>query len=159
MPVEIIPNLWIGNKADSANIYFLKMKNIKCIINCTVNVPFNKSIQYDNELKKIECIRIPVNDNPAKSYIEDNKYLYEHIIPIIYHINKYLLKMKTVFVHCNMGKQRSASVIASYLMYYGKIDINTAIDYIRNKKSDCFQPAINFKPMLSCLYKKLNKSK
>lgn len=148
MPIEILPNLWIGNKSDSQNTFFLKQKSIKCIINCTTNLPFNKELEYDTHLKKIECIRIPINDNPNKSLIKDNDDLYKHIIPIIKHIHKYLLKLESVLVHCNMGKQRSASVIASYLIYYGKVDINTAIHYIKTKKYDCFEPSINFNIML-----------
>ena len=37
---EILPGLWLGDKASSHNTDFLSAKKIQCIINCTLDLPF-----------------------------------------------------------------------------------------------------------------------
>ena len=149
MPIEILPCLWIGNKYDSLNIVFLKEKEISLIINATKDYPFNKSVRDE-----IECIRIPINDT-KDSRITENIYLYENIIPLIQRIHKEITQMKSVLIHCIQGKQRSPSIAAAYIMYYGKVDMKTAIKYIVSKSADCFNPSINFKFMLDKFEKRL----
>ena len=144
---EIIPNLWLGNHRSALNIEFLKKNNIKLIINCTQNKSFinctqNKSfINADiNQEMNIETYRIPVNDSLLeKDFLLMQKY-FQIIIPLL--LRKYTIEKKNILVHCHMGKQRSAIVVAALLkvlldykyidLSIGNIDKKKQFDYICN---------------------------
>jgi dual specificity MAP kinase phosphatase len=154
MPTEIIPYLWIGDYKDSINLDFLNDKKIKVIINCTKDIQFLN----DPELNKIKKIRIPVDDRPSLSYINDNMIMYNNIYDIVNKIHQYIINEIPVLVHCQAGKQRSATVIAAYYIMFGKVDVETAVNYIRSKRLQCFQPKNNFKLALEKFYNHLEYS-
>jgi protein tyrosine/serine phosphatase len=133
---EIIPNLWLGNHRSALNIEFLKKNNINLIINCTQNKSF---INEDQEMD-IETYRIPVNDSLLeKDFLLMQKY-FQIIIPLL--LRKYTIEKKNILVHCHMGKQRSAIVVAALLkvlldyryidLSIGNIDKKKQFDYICN---------------------------
>ena len=109
-------------------------ENIKCIINCTYDLPF---INDNNIVKK----RIPVNDD--LSY-EANICMLKYIKNIINLIHNNLLNNINTLVHCYAGKQRSATVILLYLMKYAKLNKEICIKLIQTKRPDAFTPGINF---------------
>ena len=123
--MEIINNLYLGNQIDSQKYYDL-------IINCS------KDLQFYNQTNNI---RIPINDdgNIDNYYILD-KYIYN----IIHKIDENLYANKKVLIHCKNGQQRSATVIACYLMYKYKWSLEYTIKYIKNIKKDAFFWKINF---------------
>ena len=53
-----------------------------------------------------------------------------------------------VIVHCHAGRQRSAAVIAAYIMTYEGLDLDATILYMRARKPDVFLPSVNFLPVL-----------
>jgi protein-tyrosine phosphatase len=53
-----------------------------------------------------------------------------------------------VIVHCHAGRQRSAAVIAAYIMKYEGLDLNQTIKYMKTKKPDVFLHNVNFLPVL-----------
>lgn len=54
-----------------------------------------------------------------------------------------------VIVHCAMGIQRSASVIACYLLNYGIINgVQNTLDFIRSKRKVAFSTGYNFLPAI-----------
>jgi protein-tyrosine phosphatase len=137
------------------NIEFLHDKKIKVIINCTKDIDFFDDPEFIN----IKKIRIPVDDRPSVSYVEDNTTMYYNIYEIINKIHEYIINETSVLVHCQAGKQRSAAVIAGYYIMYGKVDVNTAVNYIRTKRPKCFQPKNNFQMALDKFYNYLHHSK
>jgi protein-tyrosine phosphatase len=52
-----------------------------------------------------------------------------------------------VVVHCRAGQQRSAAVMAAYLMRKG-MGLEQAIKYIKSRKPDAFYWNVNFMPAL-----------
>ena len=113
MPVEIIYGLWIGNKIDAFDNFFLKSRNINIIINVTTEITFIKDSKIN-----LETVRIAVSDNfrEGNDYIRWNNELYNHFEQISDFIEKNLSRQKNILVHCNQGKYRSSAVIISYLM-------------------------------------------
>ena len=130
---EIIPNLWLGNIKIAQNNTFFEKYNIDCVINCSNDIPF-----YSNYTKNI---RIAVNDNLKSSEI-DKMYSYLHKACDI--INKYLSLNKKILVHCYAGKQRSACVIAAFLIKYADMTLKKSIIAIKSKRLISFTPNINF---------------
>lgn len=138
MVVEIIPDLWLGNKETIENYLFLKEKKVDCMINVTRDLGFNE------RYKNCETIRIPVDNNFEEGMLEDNIAMYKYLEEIVTIIHKRLNKNKVVLVYCVDGKQRSATIIAGYIIKYGKVGMKQSIEYMRTKEVECFRPNINF---------------
>lgn len=141
----IINNLYIGNSF-SANKENLEKLDIDLVINATPNIPFYSNNTYN--------IRVPVNDDLAPSSIILMANYIRKVLPIM---RQYLNNNKKVLVHCRAGMQRSAAIVAAYLMTYYNMSIYDAINYIKSKRQIAFFPGPNFLHTLEIIDKrKLN---
>lgn len=127
---EIIPNLYIGNIDSAKNIKFIKDKKIKVIINCSNSIP--NYFQYNTN---IEYYRLGVDDSLLN---EDIELMAKYLPQYVNIINNSLLQNKPVLVHCYAGRQRSACLIAAYLIYKYKYSIEDAYKYIISKRKEAF---------------------
>lgn len=128
---EILPGLFLGNK------YASYLRDFDLIINCTPDLNIDKP-----------CIRFPIDD--CSKYAID--YFYQMQDKNILHLIHYHLNTnKTVLVHCAAGIQRSATLVASYLIKYFGIDKFNAIQFIKNKRPIAFTPVVNFDLTLSLI--------
>jgi protein-tyrosine phosphatase len=146
--VEILPNLWLSSYKYAINEDFLENKKIKVILNCSKNIKFVNN-------KNITKIRIPVNDSLQ---LIDIELLYSKLDIITNIIDKYITKFIPVLIHCYAGKQRSATVIAAYIMKITGRPYQEVIALIRSKKSNAFKPEINFIDSLKKYENDLNKN-
>ena len=142
---EIIPGLWISTIKDSKKYNFEKNKNIKLFINCENNLSFMNNIDKnklniaDISINKI-CIYL-INYWKKKS-----KEIYESL-------NNY----KNVIIYCN-DLNKSISLIISYLIIYGNLNIISAINTIHSKVSSSYFPNEIYSDALKLLYKNKNYS-
>lgn len=124
---EIAPGLWLGNQASSQNTEFLKQ--IDVVINCTKHIPFVP-------IKRTLKIRLPVNDpgppplrqlngEMSETYEGDlSKYntkddqviMIKSLDMLIADIAKLRKRGARILIHCHAGAQRSAAVMAAYLV-------------------------------------------
>lgn len=132
---EIIPGLWIGDREIALNTKWLKQNKITVLINCTKSIPFPDS---DNGLNHV--LRVSVNDNLEPDEIEKMK---KYLDPVSDKIAEWLPN-HNILVHCYAGRQRSSSVILSYLIRYGELTLDNAIELLRSKKPDTCTPKFNF---------------
>ena len=127
--IEILPNLWIGN----SEILKVKEKlNINFIVNCSKDLHFlGKHTQYKmdikNNLEKYEIIKMYEYLNETTEFIH-NKLMNDH----------------SVLVVCESGNQKSATIIAAYIIKYGKINIANTIKSIRTKHNSAFYPSVDY---------------
>lgn len=133
----VINNIWLGNKSSSQDRDFLNSNKINFVVNCTTDITIPEWYKYDD----INYIRLPIYDWNSES---NNNILKDEIMNIINTINTYKNKNQNILVHCFAGMQRSATVIACYLMYYYKFRPEHAILYIRNKRDIAFKPHPTF---------------
>ena len=145
---EIIPGLFIGNRKAAMNNRFFKQNNITVVINCTKDQSF---LRANDNIKRSQ-IRLAVDDD--LSTVEIHK-LYKYLMNITELIHKHMMNFKGVLVHCYAGIQRSATVVAAYLMRYGNIDQKKAIELIKSKRTICFTPFVNFTKALELFEIKL----
>ena len=66
----------------------------------------------------------------------------------IYFIDNQINKKCNVLVHCYWGLMRSTCVISCYMIYKYNMEVNCAIEFIRQKKNMSFNELYNFKEIL-----------
>lgn len=86
-------------------------------------------------------IRIAIDDNGSQEAFDELLKVLPKVIDII---DDKLNAQQTVIVHCLAGRQRSAAVVAAYLMAKYSYSLDYAIEYIKCKKIDAFFPTANF---------------
>lgn len=133
---EIIPNLWLGDHVAAQSSEFFNRMNIQLIVNCSKDIPFSEDLP-----KGCKKIRIPVHDNLKE---EEINHLSEWSFKIITNIWDEYKQGKPVFIHCYAGVQRSAAVVAMFLIFYFRCSVDEAVKKIRQRRPIAFQPKINF---------------
>ncbi len=127
--VEIIKNLYLCSWPEAQELVPKLVTPL--VINCTKNLDF---LCLDTQ-------RIPINDHREQ---EDTLFLNGVIKEITDMIHNNLTEKTHVVVHCQAGRQRSAAVIAGYLMKYHGYSLENVIEFIRSKKREAFFPEVNF---------------
>lgn len=130
---EIEKNLWLGDFRSGLDTEFLVSNNIKLVVNLSKDLDFTKL--------NIEKYRVPIHDNRSQ---ESNIGMIKHFPNINTKIQTHINNNEGVLVHCRAGLQRSATVIALYLMKKHKIDFESAKSIIRSKRGIVFYPVVNF---------------
>jgi len=131
---EVVPGIWLGNKRAAVNDKWLAEKNITVVFNVTKDLPFSPIIKKQ--------YRVPVDDNLEAEEIR-NMTLWSH--EILYKLIKEQNEGNNILVHCAAGMQRSAAVMAMYMIAKKGMSWNQAVQYIQNIRSIAFRPSINFK--------------
>ena len=130
--------LWLGNIESGQDERFIRQNNIKTIYNIT------RKGYYEST--GVTYIRVPLSD--ADTPAEIKKFL-ATINPLVKSINTEL-KKHSVLIHCEMGMQRSAAVVAAYLMKYYGMNPDEAVNFIRERRIVAFKTRVTF---LEALYK------
>eukprot|EP01084_Bolivina_argentea_P276767 472327_1 len=116
-PSVIIENrLYLGDATQSQNKLVMDDLNITHVLNCTKD--------WSNRFERstsIKYLRISINDN-------DGDNIFEHFEKAISFINH----GSVVFVHCQAGISRSASIIIAYLMKTKQMFFENAYQYVKN---------------------------
>ncbi len=146
--ILISPNLYLGNIKSSQNINILKEYNINSIVNCSNDIPFHDYFNNKN------IFRIDIEDSKELENI--NKFK-SNILNATLFIDEQINNNNNVMVHCYWGLMRSPTVIASYLMYKYKMDVESSIQFIKDKKNLSFHSLYNFKEILYYVKEELDK--
>jgi hypothetical protein len=142
--IEILPNIWLCDFETANDKNFILEHSIKIIFNCTKNLPF---INIPN----IKQYRLSVNDSGCDTDIKD---MTEGLPKMIYLLNiAYSYNIPTI-VFCYKGRQRSATLIAAYIIHTTGISWTNAIKMIQTKSPLTFKPQINFAKSLTDYSKK-----
>lgn len=135
--VEILPNLYLG---DIESVKYRHKLNISTIINCVKDLEFLGSFtDYVYNLKK----------NIEKYEIIQ---MYQYLVESTSFIHKNIMDDKSVLVFCESGNQKASTVIAAYIIRYGKISMDEAINSVRSKNSTSFYPNIDYYSALQLVY-------
>lgn len=138
--IEIVPNLFIGNETDAK----ISTDMVDIVINCTRDISFysNKPLQ----------IRVAVDDDGSDYSMACMKRELKDVVTFISkHIDN-----NVILVHCRNGQQRSATIIAAYLIStYSEKSFQNIIQQIKQKKPDAFFYKINFYHPLQEYYNEL----
>jgi protein tyrosine/serine phosphatase len=125
---EILPGLWLGDFRAARNGEFLKQHSFVAVFNCTKDLPF-----HEGNWNKY---RVPVDDNLQQVEIRNMAlYSFEAVYQLCLE-----LKRGPVLVHCAAGMQRSAAIVAMYIIATSKYKIENAIEYVKSKRPIAFTP-------------------
>jgi len=127
---KIAPRLYLSNFYDAKTV-----PNGWYVINCSKDLPMVSTYG----------MRLPINDDLSS---EAMMTMYHELPMIIARIDNIRNSGGDVLVHCFAGQQRSAAVVAAYLMTKGLSKVD-AIRYIRGIKPDAFLTGVNFDPVLT----------
>jgi protein-tyrosine phosphatase len=141
----IQPNLWLGNAKAAHDEEFLRKNNIFTVFNCSKDIPFSPLAK--------RCYRVPVDDNLKQEEIR-NMELWS--FEIVAKLCKELKAGNTVLVHCAAGMQRSAAVVAMYLIATHRVPAEEAMNYVREKRPIAFLPMANFQPAIKGFERELD---
>lgn len=131
---EIIPRVWLGNRFASLDEEWLTDKKIDTVFNCTKDLPFHDSIE--------NRYRVPVHDNLEPVEINNmTKWSPE----IAYKVLREYKKGKHILVHCAAGMQRSAAVVAIFLITLTGEHAPKLMSMIRKIRPIAFVPSANFR--------------
>ena len=143
--VEIVPNIWLG---DIEGEKYKTNINAKYIVNCLKDLKFLNN--YDNykegvikdSLEKYEIIKL------YEYLCETTKFMYNN-----------MFKDEPTLIFCENGNQKSATVIAAFLIKYGNHTKESAIKSIRTKYKSAFYPDINYIYSLEMFEQNINSLK
>ena len=149
---EIIPNLYLGGVKALVNTSNTspKFSLIVNLIKQTYKGARGAEALVDNTVP--ECnkfIRLPVNDSPDEC---DKLLSLIYETQVLEHIHASLQENEPVLVHCFMGIQRSASLVACYLIKYYNMSPSESIIYIKTKRPIAFFGGANFVNMIEKFY-------
>jgi len=134
---EIVPGLWLGNAKAAKDSKWLAQNNITVVFNATKDLPFSPTIKKQ--------YRIPVDDNLQADEIR-NMTLWSQ--EVVYKLIEERKNGNTVLVHCAAGMQRSATIVAMYLIVINGMAWQQAITFIQGIRPIAFRPTPNFKASL-----------
>ena len=130
---EILPNIWLSDYTTALDKSFLLEHGIKVVFNCTKNNPFTSL-----DIKKY---RLAVNDSLQAIDQQEMFDLLPEMTKLMIMAYKTLTPM---LVYCHVGIQRSATLIAAFLIRTTGINYLSAIKIIQTKRDIAFRPGINF---------------
>ena len=131
---EIVEALYLGNAHDALDIQGLIDHKIDTVINCTSNVPFSNR-------PDVVHVRFNVEDNGDERQYQVMTDLLPNAVCAV----RDGLARGNTLVHCQQGKQRSACVVAAYLMTEYGIGLQQAIAHVKQAAEHRpFFPEVNF---------------
>jgi protein-tyrosine phosphatase len=134
---EILPGLWIGNKAASTDREFLTKHKITAVFNCTKNLIFDSTMRNQ--------YRVPLDDNLQPEEIRNMElWAPEIAYKIAAEMRRTKAAGEAVLVHCHAGMQRSAGSVAIYLIAIKGHTSDEAMAFIKKKRPITFTPRANF---------------
>ncbi|MBN3305899.1 dual specificity protein phosphatase 1 [Amia ocellicauda] len=120
-PVEILPFLYLGSAYHASRRDMLDALGITALINVSANCPnhFEGHYQYKS---------IPVEDN----HKADISSWFNEAIEFIDSVRN---KGGRVFVHCQAGISRSATICLAYLMRTNRVKLDEAFEFVKQRRS------------------------
>lgn len=129
---KVRPYLWIGDMRSISDKAFLKKNKIQVVINCTPSLPF-ADVKHKYQLS--------INDDLKNNSIIN---MAQALPAVVSTMIKHIKNKETILVHCHAGMQRSAAVVAAYLIASEGLNKQKAIQDLQRKRWVTFRPSANF---------------
>ena len=123
-PFEILPHLYLGCRKVASCLPGLRENHITRILNVTSSIP-NKFEHLEGFTYK----QIAVEDAHEVNMLQ-------HLPEAFRFIEETKLTGEKVLVHCHAGMSRSVTVIIAYLMKYYEHTLDSAYEFVKERKSN-----------------------
>lgn len=136
---KIMENFYLGN------VHAIDYLFYDLIINCCPDVECNVPFDFTN----VEYIKVYDDETESEklyNIIKSNKILEK--------IHDCLNNKKNVLVHCGMGRSRSATIVACYLIKYHQMTTREAVIFIKHKHLSAFTTGYNFYKTMKSIEKR-----
>jgi len=139
--VEVIRGVWLGDRYAAADRELLRKRNILAVVNCA-SAPPDKDVDWarvaakfgfvvpcfhvepHGEQEPLQYMLVPVKDEaaePISDYFDESFTFIEGA----------LHSSKSVLIHCEAGRSRSATVLLAYLMKSQRLSLSEALSKIK----------------------------
>lgn len=126
IPLQIVPNLFIGDETASTNEPLLRSLNVTHVVNVTKRIPNWHEKGGERPLKYFQ---VPVNDHWS-----------ENLLPFLPQVIEFIDSARrndcSALIHCEAGVSRSATIIVAYVMHTFRMKLDDAYEMVRKVKSD-----------------------
>jgi protein-tyrosine phosphatase len=130
---QIVPGLWVGSAADAQDSARARQRKIRLVVNCSKDIPATLASGT------VTVLRVPIDDWTGEADV-----LLGHLPDAVQAIDAALERGHGVLVHCYAGMQRSAAVVAAYLMWRHGYPAREAMKRVRLAKPEAFTPRPTF---------------
>ena len=134
-PSRILPNLLVGSyPGSSTDIDRLRREGVTAVLNVQTDEDMAHwdvnwyRLEAHYEKAGVEIRRVPVRDF-------DPVDLRRKLPECVEALDELLRAGHTVYVHCNMGVNRSPSIVIAYLHWILGVDLEMAADHVTNCRS------------------------
>lgn len=124
---EIFPHVYLASFQDAKEFEGSDV----FLINCTKDLPMIQT--------KGGGTRLYVDDHPSSEHTMSSS-----LSLMVRYVNDQTSSGKDVVVHCFAGQQRSAAVVAAYIMRQTGWTPEQTVDFIKSKKPDAFLGGVHF---------------
>lgn len=135
LATAVAPGLYVGPYINAKSLSWLQRHGITHIVNATPSSPFHHEAS-------IAYLRVPIDDKPSEDIGAHFEASRQFIAAA--HANG-----GVVLVHCHMGRSRSATLCAAYLM--AEHGVRTAL-VLEGHLHRLERPALTFRSPISQLY-------
>lgn len=152
MGVQILNGIWLGNVSDIMNVKYCLNKDIKTIIYCS-----RDGNDYEHLAKyNIELVKIPISNFDKSFNSKYNDELFDHISDVIKFMHKKYVNYTNILLACEDGIQISPSFMCAFLINYGNMNVENAIESLKSKNENYFSDECYYTYALNKFYYRLH---
>ena len=151
---KIMSKIYLGNIQASKSKEIFADKKFKAVLNCSKDIP--NTFCSD---QSIEYMRIPIDDSLKEV---DFQKAFEFMPAAVEFIYKHaILQKHNILINCYAGRQRSAIMVAAFLIAKCGMTPTQACKHILERRPESFHwgYSLNFSSALEKYYKSLQKCK
>eukprot|EP01132_Coremiostelium_polycephalum_P009254 gene9254-11340_t len=126
---EIFSHLFLTGEEPTRNVNLMKSLGISVV----VNVAEECLLKNYSESDGIAEIKYKVYDIVQNE--REQKEQYDNFFKMFEIFERAEMENKRCIIHCARGRSRSATVVIAYAMYKNKWDLQTAFNFVKNKRN------------------------
>lgn len=122
--------IYCGNQTAASDMSILQANGITHVVNCTNGYGEIKNFHEG----KLQYYRFPISDFRTRISMTDDATVHAFVDPLFAFIDSAINNGSNVLVHCLAGAHRAGTTSTSCIIYYEKMDVNSAIATAKSRR-------------------------